>query len=172
MSFQPQKRGVPTPTGGLLESETEVRQFLPSLCLLPWFPAYWTSCRFHCAGFSSHSASTAGAFAELHFCCAWPSPHGGQANVVSARLNLRNGTIYVRGVFNFPSSVSLQQKCEATDGLVLQLSFIWQAKENTSSRDEGWLTPKRREEKPTVQFWLHFLHVFSPPPEPFLCKLG
>ena len=93
MSFQPQKRGVPTPTGGLLESETEVRQFLPSLCLLPWFPAYWTSCRFHCAGFSSHSASTAGAFAELHFCCAWPLPHGGQANVVSARLNLRNGTI-------------------------------------------------------------------------------
>ena len=55
----------------------------------------------------------------------------------------------------------------------LQLSFIWQAKENTSSRCEGQLTQKtRREEKPPAQFWLLFLYVFSPHPEPALCKLG
>ena len=34
-----------------------------------------------------------GAFAELGFCCAWPPPCRGLAEVVSARLNLRNGTI-------------------------------------------------------------------------------
>ena len=56
---------------------------------------------------------------------------------------------------------------------MLQLSFIWQAKENTSSRCEGQLTQKtRREEKPPAQFWLLFLYVFSPHPEPALCKLG
>ena len=41
------------------------------------------------------SASTAGAFAELGFCCAWAPPRGGRAEVVSARLNLRNGTIFL-----------------------------------------------------------------------------
>ena len=51
------------------------------------------------------------------------------------------GTIYVGGLCNFLSFVSPQQKFEATDG---QLSFIWQAKENTSSRHDGGL-PKRRE---------------------------
>ena len=30
----------------------------------------------------------------------------------------------------------------------------------------------RREERPPAQFWLLFLYVFSPPPEPALCKLG
>ena len=58
----------------------------------------------------------------------------------------------VRGVCNFLSSVLPQQKFEATDGLVLQLgitlTFICQAKENTSSRHEGGLTQKKwREEK-------------------------
>ena len=43
----------------------------------------------------------------------------------------------VRGVCNFLGSVSLQQKFEATEGPVLQLSFIWQAKENTPLRREG-----------------------------------
>ena len=46
-----------------------------------------------------------------------------------------------RGVCNFPSSLLLQQKFEVVDGPVLQLSFIWQAKENTSSRHERG--PKR-----------------------------
>ena len=100
--------------------------FLPSLFLLPGFPALWASCHFHCAGFSSHShsASTTGAFADLGFCCAWPLPHRSQDKVVSARLNLRNGTIDDRGVCNFLGSVSSQQKFEAMDGPLLQLSFI------------------------------------------------
>ena len=66
----------------------------------------------------------AGAIPELGFCCAWPPSHGGQAEIVSARLNLRNGTIYVGGVCNLPSSVSPQQKFEAKDESVLHLSFI------------------------------------------------
>ena len=74
--------------------------------------------------------------------CLASALRSGQAEVVSPRLNLRNGTIFVRGVCNFLASVSPQQKFEATDGRVLQLSFIWQAKENTSWRLEGGPTQK------------------------------
>ena len=38
----------------------------------------------------------------------------------------------------------------------LQLSFIWQAKENASSRHEGGPTQKRH----VAQFWLLFLYFF------------
>ena len=69
--------------------------FLLSLLLLSWFPACWASCHFHYVGFSLHSASTMGAFTELGFCSAWLLPHGGQAKVVSARLNLNHGTMDV-----------------------------------------------------------------------------
>ena len=134
--------------------------FLLSLFLLSWFPACWASCHFHCAGFSSHSASTTGVFAELGFCCAWPLPW---AEVISARLNPRNGTIYFGG--NFLGSVSPQQKFEVMDRPVLQLSFIWQAKENTFLRHEGGPTQKKQSEKnPTAQFWLLFLYVFFSSP--------
>ena len=37
-------------------------------------------------------------FDKLGFFCAWPPPHSGQPEVVSARLNPRNGTIYVGSV--------------------------------------------------------------------------
>ena len=48
--------------------------------------------------------------------------------------------------------------------LELQLSFIWQAKENISSRCGGKQTQKKqREERHVAQFLLLFLHVFSPP---------
>ena len=95
----------------------------------------------------------------------------GQAKVVSARLNPRNSTIDVIGVCNFLGSVLLQQKFEAMDGPVLQLSFIWHAKENTFLRCEGRLTQKtQKQERPEAQFWLLLLHVFPPSPEP--CKLG
>ena len=57
-----------------------------------------------------------GAFAELYFCCACE----GQAEVVSAKLNPRNGTVDVRGICNFLGSVSLQQKFERMDGPALQ----------------------------------------------------
>ena len=55
----------------------------------------------------------------------------------------------------------------------LWLWFIWQAKENTSSRNESGLTQKTQiEEKLPAQFWLLFLYVLSPPSEPALFKLG
>ena len=85
---------------------------MPSLLLLSQFPGRWTSCHFHCAGFLSNSVSTMWAFAELGFSCAWPSLHRRWAKVVSARLNPRNGTRYVRGVCHFLGSVSPQQKFE------------------------------------------------------------
>ena len=50
-------------------------------------------------------------------------------------------------VCNFLGSVSRQQKFEKTDGSVLQLSFIWQAKENTFSRNEGRPTKGRKEKR-------------------------
>ena len=60
---------------------------------------------------------------------------------------------YVGGVCNFFSSVSPQQKFEVMDRPVLQLSCIWQAEEDTSSRHEGGPTQKiRREERPQVRF--------------------
>ena len=98
--------------------------FLLSLFLLSQFPACRVSCHSHCAGFSSRSASTMGAFAKLGFCRAWPLPRGGQGEVVSARLNPSHSTRDVGAVCNFLSSVSLQQKFEATDGPVLQLSLF------------------------------------------------
>ena len=114
-----------------------------------------------------------GSFAELGFCYASPLPLGGRALVVSATLNLRNGTIYVQGVCNFLGSVSPQQKFEAMDGPVLHHSFICQTKENISLRCEGRLTQKtQREERPEAQFWLLFLYAFSPPPESALCELS
>ena len=119
--------------------------FLSSLFLLSRFPACWASCHFHWAGFSSCSSSTMGTFAQLGFCWAWPLPHGGGAQVVSARLNPRNSTIYVEGVCDFLGSVSPQQKFEAMDGPELQHSFICQAKENTSLGMKA--DPKEPEEK-------------------------
>ena len=117
--------------------------------------------------FSFHRGSFC--WVALLLCLAFA--RGGQAEVVSARLNLRNGTIYVRGVFNFPSFVSLQQKFEAMDWLILQLSFIWQAKENTSSRDEGWLTPKWRDKARSSGLAPLFTSFFSSP-WACPCKLG
>ena len=49
-------------------------------------------------------------------------------------------------------------------------SFIWQAKESTSLRCKGRLTPKER-----LNLGSSFIYVFfffSPPPGPALCKLG
>ena len=46
----------------------------------------------------------------------------------------------------------------------VRLSFIWQAKENTSRREGGPTQKRQRVEKPLAQFWLLFLYVFSPPP--------
>ena len=73
---------------------------LLSLYLLSQFPACLSSCHFHCAGFSL------GTFSELGFWCVWPLPCGSSGTkVISARLNPRNGTIYVGGVCSFLTSV-------------------------------------------------------------------
>ena len=138
--------------------------FLLSLFLLSQFPACWASCHFPCAGFFRCSASPTGAFSKLDFCCAWLPPRGGRAEIVSARLNPSHGTIYVRGVCNFLGSVSPQQKFEAMGRPVLQLSFIWQAKENTSSGRESGLTQKTRREAPGLILAPLFKCFFSPPP--------
>ena len=130
--------------------------------LLFQFPAHQASCHFHCAGFSSRSASTIWAFTESGFCCVWPPPLGGQAKVVSARLNLRNSTRDIRECVIFLvlscHSKNLKQQTSVTDQL--QLSFIWQAKENTFSRHEGNTKEVKRRE---AQFCLLCLYAFSPP---------
>ena len=98
--------------------------FLLSFFFAAQFLARWASYHFPCTGVSLGSASTTGTFTELGFCCAWLPPCRGQADIVLSRLNPRDCTIYVRGVCNFISSVSLHQKFQAMDGPVLQLSFI------------------------------------------------
>ena len=86
-------------------------------------------------------------------------------------------------VCNFLGSVSLQQNFEVMDAPVLQphvissdrpglqLSFIGKQKKiHPRGMSEG--RPRdRREDKLPAQFWLLFIYVFSPAPEPALCKL-
>ena len=55
--------------------------------------------------------------------------------------------ICVGEMSNFLGSVLLQQKFETTDIPVLWLSFIWQAKENASWRNEGRPTQKTQREE-------------------------
>ena len=150
--------------------------FLLSLLQPSQFPARCASCHFCCTGFSSCLASTVEDFAELGSCCCWPPSCGGQAEVVSARLNLSHGTIGV-GEFVISSLLSHHNKnlkqwmdqhysswMDQCHSSILQLSFIQKVKENTSSRYEGMLTQKtQREERPLAQFWLFFLCFFSYP---------
>ena len=64
---------------------------------------------------------------------------------------------FVISLVLFPCSKKLKRWTD----LVLQLSFIWQAKENTSLRHEGWLTQKiQREEKPGANFVSSFYVLF------------
>ena len=56
-------------------------------------------------------------------------------------------------------SKNLRRRMDQCYNSVLQFSFIWSAKENTSSRHEGRLT-QRHEQKPPAQFWLFVLYVF------------
>ena len=78
----------------------------------------------------------------------------------------------IRGVRNFLGYVSLQQKYEVTGGSVLQLSFTWQAKENTPSRLEDGLTQKTEKRGLRLNFGSSFYVFFPPLPEPALCKVG
>ena len=156
--------------------------FLPSLFLLFWFPAHWASCQFLCAAFSLREASTMGAFTKLGFCYAWSLPHGGQADIVSARLNLRNSTRDVRGVCNFLGSVLPQQQLEATDGPVLQLSimsvtaqFYLPSKGKYIVKVWGWMRgqahpkeAKRREARGSILAPLFFFFFFT---YPWICPM-
>ena len=76
---------------------------------------------------------------------------------MSARLNLRNDTKDVGGVFNFLSFVSLQQKFEAVDQCYSSVTvlFYLARKGKYILEAGGWADPKTKEE--TVQFWLFFL---------------
>ena len=119
--------------------------FLPSLFLLSQFPACWASCHFHCTGFPLCSASTTWAFAKLGFCCAWFPPCWAWAEVVSARLNPSHGTRSGECVVSSVLSChSKDLKWQTSVTALLQLSFIWQAKDSTPLRHVGRPTPKGR----------------------------
>ena len=104
------------------------------------------------------------------------------SSVTSKQPLITNPLPTVGGVCNFLSSVSLQQKFEATDqrsspsdGPVLQLCATAQFYlENKGKHVLRACRPQSREEKrgPPAWLWLLFLRVFPPPPEPALCKLG
>ena len=102
---------------------------------------------------------------------------GAELRFFLARLNLSHGTIDVRGACHFLCSVSLQQKFETTDEPVLQLSFIWQAKKNTSSRHEGGRTEIRKMKRSSSSIfaplfiYIYIYFFFPPPAEPAVCKL-
>ena len=67
------------------------------------------------------------------------------------------------GVYNFLSSVSLQQKFEMADQCrrSLQLSFIEQAKKSTPVRQEGGPTQKERPQSVLASSFL-FIHLLLP----------
>ena len=167
--------------GGLLESGTELCELSAEFFVFCFFavpvssmlgflslPLHW---------FSSCSASTAGAFADLGFCWVWPLPHGSRAEVVSTRLNLSHGTIDIGGVCNFLGSGSPQQKFEAKDGSVLQFcvtaqfylankgKYILKAWRQVDPKDA-----KRREALGSILAPLFICFFYSP--KPALCKLG
>ena len=147
--------------------------FLTNLFLLSQFPACLASRHCHCAGFSSHSSSTTGAFLKLGFCCAWPL---GRAKVVSARLNPRNITMHVGGVCNFLSSVSPKQNLEAKGVtaqfyLAIKGKYILKGWGQADPKD----TKKIREARGSIlaPLLIRFFLLPTPPsPEPALCKLG
>ena len=147
---------------------------MPSLLLLSQFPGRWTSCHFHCAGFLSNSVSTMWAFAELGFSCAWPSLHRRWAKVVSARLNPRNGTRYVRGVCHFLGSVSPWQKFEAADQCHSLVTAQFYLASKGKDILEVWREAGPKDKgKREAQFWLLFLkYVFSPPCWAFPMQTG
>ena len=61
------------------------------------------------------------------------------------------------------SSIIAHFKLWASVTAQLQLSFIWQAKENTLRHEGGATQKTQREEKKEAQFWLLFIYVFSLP---------
>ena len=134
------------------------------------FPLHWVLLCFVLFCFLP-SASTTAAFQQVRLLTCLASASRGPSQIVSARLNLRNGTIYVKGVCNFLGSVSPQQKFEATDASVLLpcviAQFYLESKGKYILEAWGQVDPKdseRRETpKPPAQFWLLFSYVFLLP---------
>ena len=122
----------------------------------------------------------AGAFPVLGFCCAWPPSHGGQAEVLSARLILEMAP-YMLEEFVIYSVLShhsknLKRQTDQCYSLVTA-QFKWQthaaARLQLSLNCGPVLHQKKcRKKKREAQFWLLFLYDFSPPSEPILGKLG
>ena len=66
-------------------------------------------------------------------------------------------------------SKNLKRQTEQCCSSVLQLSFIWQAKENTSLRHVGGLTQQmQREEKPRLNIGSSFYVFLLPPSLPYV----
>ena len=111
--------------------------------------------------------------------CFWDVQNNTDISVITGSIDH-----YVRGVCNFLSSISLQQKFEAMDGPALQPSvgsvlqlhvtaqFYLESKGKYILEVWGHANPKDMKRGPLAQFWLLFLYVFSPPPGPASCKLG
>ena len=136
------------------------------------FPLHWVLCVLFFA-FSFHQSS----FQQVRLLPCLASASRGPSQIVSARLNLRNGTIYVKGVCNFLGSVSPQQKFEATNGSVLLpcvvAQFYIESKGKYILEAWGQVDPKDSERRETPSSILAPLFIcFSPPPEPAVCKLG
>ena len=106
----------------------------------------------------------AGAFAELGFCSAWSLPRGGQAEVVSARLNPRNSTVEVGGMCNFLGPVSTAKIWSNGWTRVKALwysSVLFRKQRKIHPRGMRAGRPKRREERRNFQVnFGSFLYMF------------
>ena len=124
-----------------------ISQFGTSLLLLSQFPVCWASGHFHCAGFPSRLASTVCTFTDLSFCCAWPLPCWGRAEVASAsHIQVMAPDMSVEFVISSVLSCrskDLKRWTSVTVQLQLRVLFSKQ-KESTPLRHEGGPTPKER----------------------------
>ena len=155
MSFQPQGRGPPTLTGGLLESETELHELSTKfvfVVLVSSTQGFVSLLLFQVFfAFSFHHVS----FHQLGFFSAWFLPCWGRAEVVSARLHLRHGT-HILGECIISSVLSRCSKDLKQRTSVTAQSFFRQTKDSIPSRHECRPCPKGR-----PQSWL----------PPFICLL-
>ena len=83
-----------------------------------------------------------GSFCWVGLLLCLPSTSRDQAEVVSAKLSLRNGTIDVGGVCNFLGPVSPQQKVEAMDGSGVTAQFYLASKGKYIPEAWGLADPK------------------------------
>ena len=75
-------------------------------------------------------------------------------------------------IFSVLSCHSENLKQQTSVIVRLQLSFIWQAKENTSLKCEGRPAQKTQREEGGSILAPFFLYVFSPPPRAYPMQIG